>query len=142
MQQEKINNPQLWLPFALAIAFAALAVACFLDRTGSLTQTVICIVFVLFTFLSFGIGLMFPTSFTFSAEKLEIRYFFGIKEEILWETVTEIDKKGAWLTSSTPPCYCVAYEKKAKTPFFVCGEVACCRKTTRALRKYCPQQDI
>ena len=142
MQQEKINNPQLWMPFALFFVFVGLAAACFPDRSGSLTQTVIGVTFILFALLSVGIGLMFPTSFTFSAEKLEIRYLFGIREEIPWETVTEIEKNGAWLTSSTPPCYYVIYTKTRKTPFFACGEVARCRKTTRAFRKYCPQQDL
>ena len=142
MEQKKINNPQLWLPILLFLAFTGLAVACFLDQTGSLVQTVIGVTFVLFALLTVGIGLTFPVSFIFSKEKLEIRYLFDIREEILWETVTGIEKQGAWLTSSTPPCYCVNYAKTTKTPFFVCGEVARCRKTTRAFRQYCPQKDI
>ena len=142
MKQEKINNPQLWLPILLFLAFTGLAVACFLDRTGSLTQTAIGVMFAVFALLTVGIGLTFPVAFVFSKEKLEICYLFHIREEILWETVTNIEKRGAWLTSSTPPCYCVNYAKTTKTPFFVCGEVARCRKTTKLFRKYCPQQDI
>lgn len=88
--------------------------------------------------LPLGFLAVSPKYYVFSDTEVKIVYYFGLSEQIRWDSIRSITRSGSWIGGGGLPHYELAYPCGEKRPFFVCGEIAKTRKTERLLKKYYP----
>lgn len=100
------------------------------------------IALIVLAILQIGFLLIKPRCYVFSRERLVIKYFFGIEENIPWQDIRAIisnleDPGGLFPILHS---YRFIYYSEEKQKFFMQGDVSKNRKIKKLMQKYCPKK--
>ncbi len=133
-EEEKVINKRIFKFFVtFIICFpVGLFSFCFDKAIGGLILVI--------AIMSLVIMIMTPIRYIFSQERVVIKYFFGLEENIAWD-------KLLWIHTCYEPksIYLQVYElhyfhKEKKKRFYMNGEISKNKKTTELMKKYCPKK--
>ena len=111
-------NTQLWLPISMFIIFIGIAMACLSEKNYD-----VAIGFFVATALPIFVFLISPMYYAFSEDGVEIRYLFGQKEDIRWDSIKKISLLGGWGKHELSPYFHIAYPTSKKLLFFMQGVI-------------------
>lgn len=134
---EKVNNNLLYGYVTVMIVFVVLTVVFALVEIKSL-----CIISLLVFLTELILLLTSPRYYVFSKEKVVIKYFFGLEENILWcnlRAVTSAHESFIFRYRYTQWYHLIYYTEK-KNLSFMQGKVNKNKKTEHLMNKYCPQK--
>ena len=135
---EKVNNRLLYgyidvmaLSLAIAVVFTLVDIGVVIIAAG---------LFVIDLLLL----LTSPRCYVFSEEKVEIKYFFGLKETIEWRNIRSVSiswSRGLGRYHIIDEYeFCYFADPNEKHLFFMKSKIHKTRKTENLMKKYCPKK--
>lgn len=135
LEEEKVINKRI---FGFAAAFFVILLLSLpffrIDEKG------LGIALIILALIQIAFILITPKCYIFSRERLIIKYFFGLEENIPWQDIRAItpwcEKPGFFFLDK----YRIFYYSEKKQKFFMHGEVVKNKKTKALLKKYCTKK--
>ncbi|MBE6670970.1 MAG: hypothetical protein E7593_02065 [Ruminococcaceae bacterium] len=125
-------NTHVFLPISLFVIFIIFSASSINNNEFGLA-----IGFAIFALVFLFGCLISPIYYIFSNDSVIIVYLLGLKEEIKWNYIRNITRKGAWGGGvEGPPHYNISYPTNQKRYFFMNGDISKNRKTNKLLNKF------